>query len=98
MCSATGFLTYNEFRDIIGQDCLNLGFDENEASILIAAVDTGNKGAITYSDLSRRLATADVGRSHDAMLSSSKRELQVREISSPKFTQYTQLDCAFRTI
>ena len=63
---------------MIGQDCLNLGFSESEASILIKAVDTGNKGAITYSDLSRRLATSDVGRDHDAMLASSSRELQVR--------------------
>lgn len=72
-----GFLTYDEFRDVIGQDCLNLGFNDAETSVLIDAVDTGGKGAITYSDLSRRLATADVGRDHDAMLASSTRELQV---------------------
>ena len=61
---------------MIGQDCLNLGFNDAETSVLIDAVDTGCKGAITYSDLSRRLATADVGRDHDAMLASSSRELQ----------------------
>ena len=77
-------MTYSEFRDIIGQNCLNLGFSESEASTLIAAVDTSHKGAITYADLSRRLATADVGREHDAMLASSTRELQVREISSDR--------------
>lgn len=82
MCCATGFLTYDEFRVIIGQDYLNLGFSESEASTLIATVDASNKGAITYADLSRRLGTADVGRGYDAMLASSTRELQVREISS----------------
>jgi Ca2+-binding EF-hand superfamily protein len=75
----TGFLTYDEFRDILGQDCLNLGLSESEVSTLIAAVDTSNKGAVTYADLSRRLATADLGRDHDAMLASSTRELQVRD-------------------
>jgi Ca2+-binding EF-hand superfamily protein len=74
-----GFLTYDEFRDVIGQDCLNLGFNESEVSTLIAAVDTSNKGAITYADLSRRMATADIGRDHDAMLAASARELQVSD-------------------
>ena len=103
-CGA-GFLTYDEFRAVIGQDCLNFGFSEAESDLLIKAVDTGGKGAITYSDLSRRcaptteelsvpllltaqllanrLATADLGRDHDAMRASSDRELQVRSPRPP---------------
>lgn len=54
---SNGFLSYTEFRNAVSENYLNLGLNDDEVDLLIAAVDDTGKGAITFSDLSRRLVT-----------------------------------------
>jgi Ca2+-binding EF-hand superfamily protein len=73
---SNGFLSYAEFRVAIGPDQLNLGFNKEEMDALIAVVDDTGKGAITFTDLARRVVTVDFGKSYDPMLRATERELQ----------------------
>eukprot|EP01052_Picozoa_sp_SAG31_P026530 SAG31_NODE_2411_length_5752_cov_2.118167_4_plen_146_part_00 len=65
---SNGFLSYPEFRRAVGPEYMNLGLDPQELELLISAVDDTGKGAITFSDLARRLVTVDYGKVYDPML------------------------------
>ena len=55
-----GFITYEQFRQAVGKDGMNLSLHPEDVRDLIVACDTKGTGVVSYKSFLRALASKDI--------------------------------------